>query len=236
MRRPALDFGSYRVLSFDCYGTLIDWESGILAAFESLLAGHGISAPDDELLRLYGELEREGQGKRPFLNYRRVLSRIVTGIGERLGFRPDAEELGMLAESMKRWRPFDDTVTALRALKERYRLAIISNVDKDLFDDSAKQLGVEFDWVVTSQEVGEYKPSLRNFRTALERMGVPKAEVLHVAQSLYHDVEPAQALGLSTVWVNRAGARSTPMRDARPDLEVASLVGLVGLMRRRDGG
>ena len=230
-----LDFGSYRVLSFDCYGTLIDWESGILAAFESLLAGHGISAPDDELLRLYGELEREGQGKRPFLNYRRVLSRIVTGIGERLGFRPDAEELGMLEESMKRWRPFDDTVTALRALKERYRLAIISNVDRDLFEGSAKQLGVEFDWVVTSQEVGEYKPSLRNFRTALERMGVPKAEVLHVAQSLYHDVEPAQALGLSTVWVNRAGARSTPMRDARPDLEVASLVGLVGLMRRRDG-
>ena len=149
-----------------------------------------------------------------------------------MGFRPDAEELGMLSDSMKRWRPFSDTVTALKFLKERYRLAIISNVDRDLFDGSAKQLGVEFDWVVTSQEVGEYKPSLRNFRTALQRMGVPKSEVLHVAQSLYHDVEPAQALGLSTVWVNRAGARSTPMRDVRPDLEVASLAELVEKIER----
>ena len=232
MRRPLLDFGSYRVLSFDCYGTLIDWEGGILAAFESLLMGRGVSVSDDELLRLYGEFEREGQGKRPFLSYRQVLSRIVSGLGERLGFRPDAEELGTLAESMKRWRPFDDTITALRALKEWYRLAIISNVDRDLFDASARQLGVDFDWVVTSQEIGEYKPSLRNFRTALERIGVAKSEVLHVAQSLYHDVEPAQALGLSTVWVNRAGARSTPLRDVRPDLEVSDLAGLVRLMER----
>lgn len=235
MRRPVLDFGSYRVLSFDCYGTLIDWEGGILAAFESLLMGHGVSVPDDELLRLYGELERDGQGHRPFQSYRQVLSGIVSGLGERLGFRPDGEELGILAESMKRWRPFGDTVDALRALKERYRLAIISNVDRDLFDASARQLGVPFDWVVTSQEVGEYKPSLRNFRTALERIAVSKSEVLHVAQSLYHDVEPAQALGLSTVWVNRAGARSTPLRDVRPDLEVRDLAGLVKLMERAEG-
>lgn len=232
MRRPVLDFGSYRVLSFDCYGTLIDWEGGILAAFESLLSGHGVSVPDDELLRLYGELEREGQRQRPFLSYRQVLSRIVSGLGERLGFHPDGDELGILAESMKRWRPFEDTVAALKALKERYRLAIISNVDRDLFDASAKQLGVPFDWVVTSQEVGEYKPSLRNFREALERIGVAKSEVLHVAQSLYHDVEPAQALGLSTVWVNRAGARSTPLRDVRPDVEVRDLAGLVRLIGR----
>ena len=133
---------------------------------------------------------------------------------------------------MKRWRPFDDTVEALRALKERYSLAIISNVDRDLFDASAKQLGVDFDWVVTSQEIGTYKPSLRNFRTALERIGVAKEEVLHVAQSLFHDVEPAQAMGLSTVWVNRAGARSTPLRDVRPDVEVRDLAGLVRLMER----
>lgn len=227
-----LDFGSFRVLSFDCYGTLVDWEGGILAALKPLLARHGISASNGEILRLYGELEREGQGHQPFLTYRQVLSRIVAGLGERLGFRPDAEELGCLADSMKRWRPFDDTVAALNLLKERYRLAIISNVDGDLFKASASQLGVKFDWVVTSEEVGEYKPSLRNFREALERMGVAKSEVLHVAQSLFHDVEPARALGLRTVWVNRAGARSTPLRDVRPDLEVADLGQLVGLIGR----
>ena len=204
-------------------------------ALKPLLSSHGITVPDDELLRLYGELEREGQGQRPFLSYRQVLSRIVAGFGRRLGFRPDAEELGMLADSMKRWQPFDDTVDALKALKERHRLAIVSNVDRDLFEASAKQLEVGFDWVVTSQGVGEYKPSLRNFRVALECMGVSKSKVLHVAQSLFHDMEPALALGLSTVWVNRAGARSTPLRDVRPDLEVKSLTELVGLMRKREG-
>ena len=227
-----LDFGSFRVLSFDCYGTLIDWEGGILAALKPLLARHGISASDGEILRLYGELEREAQGHQPFLTYRQVLSRIVAGFGKRLGFRPTEEELGCLADSMKLWRPFDDTVAALRVLKERYRLAIISNVDGDLFKTSASQLGVEFDWVVTSEDVGEYKPSLRNFREALDRMGVAKSEVLHVAQSLFHDVEPARAFGLRTVWVNRAGARSTPLRDVRPDLEVGDLGKLAGLLER----
>ena len=229
-----LDLSSFRVLSFDCYGTLIDWEGGILAALKPLLARHGVPASDGELLRLYGELEREGQGHQPFLTYRQVLSRIVAGLGERLGFRPEAEELGTLADSMKRWQPFDDTVSALRLLKKRAKLAIISNVDRDLFEASS-MLGVDFDWVVTSGEVGEYKPSLRNFRTALGRMGVPKGKVLHVAQSLFHDVEPARALGLATVWVNRAGARSTPLREVRPDVEVADLRELVGLMRRGGG-
>ncbi len=227
-----LELSSYKVLSFDCYGTLIDWESGISTALEPLLESRGISVPEGELLRMYGEMEREGQGQQPFLSYRKVLSRIVSGIGERMGFRPDEEELGILGDSVSRWRPFPDTVEALRKLKERYQLAIISNVDRDLFDGSASQLGVEFDWVVTSQEVGTYKPSLGNFRVALGRMGVAREEVLHVAQSLYHGVEPARAMGLSTVWVNRAGARSTPLRDVKPDLEVTDLAGLVRLMGR----
>ena len=230
-----LDFSSYRVLSFDCYGTLIDWEGGILASLKPLLVRHGVLASDGELLRLYGELEREGQGHQPFLTYRQVLSRIVAGLGVRLGFRPNSEELGRLVDSMKRWKPFDDTVSSLRFLKKRAKLAIISNVDRDLFEASSSMLGVDFDWVVTSEEIGEYKPSLRNFRMALSRMGIDKGEVLHVAQSLFHDVEPARALGLATVWVNRAGARSTPLRDVRPDVEVGDLGELVGLMRRGGG-
>ena len=230
-----LDLSSYRVLSFDCYGTLIDWEGGILASLKPLLARHGVSASDGELLRLYGELEREGQGHQPFLTYHQVLSRIVAGLGERLGFRPNSGELGILSDSMKRWRPFSDTVSALSSLKKQAKLAIISNVDRDLFEASSFMLGVDFDWVVTSGEIGEYKPSLRNFRVALDRMGVAKGEVLHVAQSLYHDMQPARALGLSTVWVNRAGARSTPLTDVRPDVEVADLGALVELMRRSEG-
>ena len=230
-----LDLSSYKVLSFDCYGTIIDWEGGILAALKPLLARHGVSASDREVLQLYGELEREGQGHQPFLTYHQVLSRIVAGLGKRLRFRPNSEELGALADSMKRWRPFNDTIPSLKFLKERCRLAIISNVDRDLFGASASMLGVDFDWVVTSEEVGEYKPSLKNFRIALDRMGIAKREVLHVAQSLYHDVDPARAMGLATVWVNRAGARSTPLRDVQPDLEVADLGELVGLMEQREG-
>ena len=180
-------------------------------------------------------MEREGQGHQPFLTYRQVLSRIVSGLGVRLGFRPNSEELGVLSDSMKQWRPFSDTVSSLRSLKKQAKLAIISNVDRDLFEASSSMLGVDFDWVVTSGEIGEYKPSPRNFRMALSRMGVAKGEVLHVAQSLYHDVEPARAMGLSTVWVNRAGARSTPLRDVRPDVTVADLGELVGLMRRGGG-
>ena len=221
---------AYRVISFDCYGTLIDWESGILAALRLLLHRHWISASDDELLRLYGQMEREGQAHRPFLTYRQILARVVEGMGKHLGFCPKADEMDTLSESMKRWQPFPDTVKSLRFLKARARLAVISNVDRDLFQDSAEKLGVEFDWVVTSEDVGEYKPSLRNFRVALKRMGVEKNEVLHVAQSLFHDVEPARTLGLTSVWVNRAGARSTPMLDVRPDLEVQDLAELVELM------
>ena len=147
-----------------------------------------------------------------------------------MGFCPTAADMTVLAESLKEWPPFQDTISALGSLKKRVMLAIISNVDRDLFAHSAAALEVPFDYVITSEDVEDYKPSLVNFRLALRRIGRHSSELLHVAQSLYHDVSPAKEMGLDTVWVNRSGARSTPNVDSRPDLEVPDLQSLAYLM------
>jgi len=229
---PAFGTG-IEVLTFDCYGTLIDWESGILSALRPLLLRHGAGAADGEILRLYGELEPEAEAG-PFADYRTVLSRVVTGMGRRLGFTPTPDELHTLAASLPGWEPFPDTVPALRALAARYRLGVISNVDDDLFAGTAARLGVTFDWVVTAQSVGAYKPSTAMFETALRRIGPPAGRVLHVAQSLFHDIAPARRLGLPAVRVNRrsgrAGPGATPRSDARADAEVADLAQLVRML------
>lgn len=220
------DFDAYEVLTFDCYGTLIDWERGILSALKPILANHGLRVPDGEILRLYGELEARIEAG-PYRGYRAVLREVVKCMGRRLGFTPSPEEEEALAASLPGWPPFPDTVEALRALERRYRLAVISNVDDDLFAGTAGKLGVEFDTVVTAEQVGSYKPSLRNFEAALERIGAPKERVLHVAQSLYHDIALAKSLGIATAWVNRRkgqdGPGATPPADAVPDLEAPDL-------------
>ncbi len=222
------------MLTFDCYGTLIDWESGITAALKPMLAIHNITLSDDQILTLYAEAEPKAQQQIGVATYREILARVVREIGERLEFTPSSAEESCLADSIKDWRPFSDTVEALQALKRRFKLAIISNVDDDLFADSAKRLQVEFDWVITSEQVGNYKPSHRNFEYAFEHIGVPTERILHVAESLYHDITPATALGLSNVWVNRhqgkEGAGATHTTDAKPDLEVPDLKTLVPLM------
>jgi 2-haloacid dehalogenase len=224
-----IDFGRKRVLTFDCYGTLIDWETGIVAALAPILAAHGVAADPERLLSLYGEVEAPLEHG-PFLPYRRVLMAALRGVGERLGVRPTEAEQARFAASVGDWPAFADTPAALAALQRRFKLAIVSNVDDDLFALSNPKLGVVFDWIVTAQQVGRYKPSLENFRHALARIGAPAGEVLHVAQSLFHDHAPAKQLGLDTVWVNRrggrAGAGATPRADARFDLEVPDLATL----------
>jgi len=143
------------------------------------------------------------------------------------GFTPSEAELATFSQSVKDWPAFPDSARALGALKTKYQLAIISNIDDDLFAYSAQRLQVPFDWVITARQARSYKPSLNNFRVAFERMGVPQNRILHVAQSLFHDIAPAKALGLATVWVNRrhdkAGFGATPPAEARPDLEVPDL-------------
>jgi len=227
-----LDFTRFQVLTFDCYGTLIDWETGIFGALRPILTAHRRTVTGAELLELYSELESQAeQGE--FRPYREVLQSVVRGFGERLGFVPSESEVRSLPESLANWLPFPDTVVALRKLKSRYQLAITSNVDDDLFAATAPRLEVQFDHVITAQQARAYKPSLRVFELAQERIGVKPDQWLHVAQSVYHDVVPAKSLGIATVWVNRPsprpGAGAAKAASAQPDLEVSSLKALADL-------
>jgi 2-haloacid dehalogenase len=227
-----LDFTHFRILTFDCYGTLIDWESGILAALRSILSAHKKTVPDSTLLSMYSELEARAEHAE-FRPYREVLQSVVGSFGERLGFTPTGEEVSSLPDSLAGWQPFPDTVAALRRLKTRYRLGIISNVDDDLFSSTAAKLEVKFDHVVTAQQARAYKPSLQIFKLAQEGMGIVREQWLHVAQSVYHDVVPAKSLGIANVWVNRSSIRpnagAAKACSAHPDLEVPDLRTLADL-------
>lgn len=231
-----LDFTRFEILTFDCYGTLINWEEGILGCLHRVLAAHGKDTDDATILQLYGEFEaRAEQGE--YRRYREVLQSVVQQFGERLGFAPTDGEVRSLPESLRDWRPWPDTTAALRELQSRFRLAIVSNVDDDLFAATQPQLGVDFDQIITAQQAGAYKPSLKMFELALRRVGVPAHCVLHVGQSLYHDVIPAQSLGLATVWVNRPSARAgvgaVKAAEGHPDLQVSSLAELAAVCGRR---
>ena len=230
-----LDFTRYEILTFDCYGTLIDWETGIFSALHRILSAHGKKIDDATLLKLYGDFEGQAE-QGAFQRYRDVLASVVSQFGDHLRFTPTAAERASLADSIANWKPWPDTVEALRRLKSRFRLAIISNVDDDIFASTAPQLEVQFDEVVTAQQAQAYKPSLKFFELALSRINAPAHRVLHVGQSIYHDVVPAQALGLATVWVNRPSARpgvgAVKAADAKPDLTVTSLAELAELALR----
>jgi 2-haloacid dehalogenase len=226
------DLTRFKVLTFDCYGTMIDWESGIFSALRPILAAHDKKITDSALLELYSELELSAeQGE--FLRYRDVLQSVVRGFGKRLGFLPTDAEIRSLPESLANWQPFPDTVAALRKLKSRYQLAVMSNVDDDLFAATAPKLGVAFSQVITAQQAGCYKPCMRIFKLAEERIGATREHWLHVGQSAYHDVIPAQSLGIATVWVNRRsprpGAGAAKAAAAKPDLEVPDLQTLAKL-------
>ncbi len=232
------DLSKFTVLSFDCYGTMIDWEAGIFSAMRPILAAHNKRVNDVTLLKMYSELELEAeQGK--YISYREVLQSVVRGFGEKLGFDPSEAEMRSLPESLATWQPFPDTVAALRELKTRYQLAVISNIDDDLFADTAPKLGVKFNQVITAQQALCYKPCKRIFQIAQDKLGVAPGKWLHVGQSIYHDVIPAQAMGIAAVWVNRPspreGAGATKAAAGKPDLEVASLKELVELVSSSEG-
>ncbi len=230
-----LDFERYKVLTFDCYGTLIDWESGILNALRPLLSAHQVQLADEQILAQYAEIESalEVGEYRP---YRQILAAVVQQFGERLNFAPTPAEAAALPDSVQNWLPFADTVAALQQLQQKYQLVILSNIDDELFAGSAKRLQVKFDQVITAEQIGSYKPALKNFETMMQRVGVPPAQILHVAQSIHHDIQPASSLGLSTVWVNRrqnqAGTGATPAAVAKADLTVESLQALASLAVR----
>lgn len=225
-----LDFRRFQALTFDCYGTLIDWESGLLGALRPLFRSHGKNLSDEQVLHIYGELEPKAQN--PYRRYHDVLAEVVHGFGERLGFAVSDAEAESLPKSLKDWLPFPDTVPALEKLKTKYRLAIISNTDDDLFAGTARHLKVRFDEVITAEQAKAYKPSQAPFQLALQRLGLPSERVLHVGQSIYHDVLPARSLGIATVLVNRRGFGATRPTEGAPDLKVPDLQTLASLAVR----
>jgi 2-haloacid dehalogenase len=233
-----MDVGSVRLITFDCYGTLIDWETGMLAALRPLFCRDGEVVSDEKLLEAYGEAEAEVEAG-PYQRYRTVLCETVQAMGRELGVEISAHDGRQFASSLALWEPFPDTAACLQALARRYKLGIISNIDDDLFAVTQKKLGVKFDLIVTAEQVQSYKPSLRNFQEALRRSGLSKDEVLHAGQSVYHDIVPASFLGIANVWVNRPsvrpGAGAAKPASAQPQFEVQNLNELLALMTNHSG-
>jgi 2-haloacid dehalogenase len=216
-----LDFSRFEWLSFDCYGTLIDWETGLLGYLRPLLQSKGCSTSDTRILALYSEFEPRQQAGH-YRSYREVLAGVVRDFAREFAFKVSDSEAAGLAESIRDWQPFADTVAGLERLHTRYKLAVLSNIDDDLFAYTAPKLEVRFDGVVTAQQVHSYKPSLNNFEALLRRYAIPRERLLHVAESLYHDVAPAHKLEISAVWVNRRQGReaaASKLAEVKPDLE-----------------
>jgi 2-haloacid dehalogenase len=252
----------FSALTFDCYGTLIDWETGILAALRPWTAAHRVEAGDEELLAAFGRAESRREAADPTSPYPRILAGVLEDLAEEFGVTASPEEFGVTASpeeaaafggSVKDWPAFPDSPEALAYLKRHYKLVIVSNVDRASFRHSNARLGVTFDAVVTADDAGAYKPAPNHFHLALAQlaeMGVAQDQVLHVAQSLYHDHVPAKRLGLRTMWVNRRAARPSgadaggggggatpaPPVPVTPDGEVPTLAALVDLHRgEREG-
>jgi 2-haloacid dehalogenase len=233
-----MDFSRFTAISFDCYGTLIDWEAGILPVLRTLLRNHNGSLHDAEILELYGEFEAQAESG-PYQSYRDVLQSVIRTFAHRFHFQASSSEIRSLHESVRAWPPFPDTVSALRELKKHYKLVIISNIDDDLFAETQKHIDVEFDAVITAEQARSYKPSINNFQLALQTLKLSPDRLLHAGQSIYHDVLPAQSLGISTVWVNRKSARpgigAVRAAAGKPDLEVPDLASLAtALLNVRD--
>ena len=227
-----LDFNDFDVLTFDCYGTLIDWETGLLTAFRAPLAAHGIAESDEDMLRAFARHEAELEAG-PYRRYRDVLGEVLKAMLTHFGEVASPDEVGAFGGSVADWPAFPDSVSALARLQSRFKLGVITNCDDDLFAASEARLGISFDWVVTAQQAKRYKPNPRGFELAFERIGLPPSRILHVAQSLFHDHVTAKRLGLSTVWVDRragrAGSGATPPANATPDLIVPDMASLAAL-------
>jgi 2-haloacid dehalogenase len=235
-----LRLSDFKVLSFDCYGTLIDWETGILAALAPLAAQCATPPAPDALLALYARLESAQEAETPDLIYRELLTRVHARIAAELGVTASAADNAAFGASIGAWPAFPDSPQALAELKRHFKLVILSNVDRDSFRASNARLGVAFDAILTAQDIGSYKPDARNFAALIARvaeLGHAKGELLHVAQSLYHDHVPAQRAGLKTVWIDRrggkgGGATPAPQGNVQPDARFTSLAALAEAHRR----
>lgn len=228
-----MNLGCVKILTFDCYGTLIDWESGIVGALQLILRRHGCEIEDEALLELYAREEAEAE-RPPFRPYRHVLREAARGVGRALEIEDGALE-NAIVDSLGGWPPFPDTVDALRRLQRRFRLVITSNIDRDLFALTSASLGITFDHVVTAEDVRSYKPSHGHWLRVMRDLNVDRNEIVHVAQSLYHDHVPARELGIRSVWINRRAGRkgsgATVPAEAGPDLTFTTLAQLADYLR-----
>lgn len=223
-------FNDCRALSFDCYGTLIDWETGILNALQPWCAWRGVELSTEQLLTLFSATEHLVEADMPTTRYPKVLAESLRRMADELGYAATADECEEFGASVGAWPAFADTALALRRLQERFRLIIVSNVDRASFAHSNRRLGVEFAMVVTAEDVGSYKPRLDHFHSMFARLpdvGVARNEVVHVAQSLFHDHGPARELGLPSVWIDRrhdrTGTGATPPINVEVALRFPSL-------------
>jgi 2-haloacid dehalogenase len=233
-----MKLSEFRVLTFDCYGTLVDWESGILGALRPWAQRAHIAPDDVELLSAFAEAESTVQAARPGVRYPEILREAHGLIAASFGVAHDERAAEAFGACVGDWPAFPDTRGALERLHRKHQLVVVSNVDRASFTKTQERIGVTFDAIVTAEEVGAYKPDLRMFRRALdvaEGLGASPAQVLHVAQSLFHDHVPAKQLQLTTVWVRRAsprpgfGAAPQPSRPVWPDIVVSTLAELADL-------
>ena len=232
----------FKALSFDCYGTLIDWEAGLTEALGPLADRAGVTA--QQLLDAFGPVEHEVEEAYPALIYSQLLEKVHEGLSERFGVTPVPAEADAFGASVGDWPAFPDSAEALAYLKQHFQMIILSNVDRKSFTGSNRRLGVEFDAILTAEEIGSYKPDLRNFDYLLARvgeMGIAKNELLHTAQSLFHDHVPANRMGIASAWIDRRhdkpGGGATIMPDPMPhfDFRFTSMGALADAHRAEQG-
>lgn len=236
-----LDLTKFSALSFDVYGTLIDWEAGIAAVLSEWAGRRGEGLDDEELLLAYADNEAAVERDYPGLAYPEVLQAAFRRTAAALGIPASDADVQALGKSVPDWPAFGDTHEALTRLQRHYRLIILSNVHEEGVAGSIERMGVDFDQVLTAEAIGSYKPAARNFEVLCERIGdldVEQSGLLHVAQSLFHDHVPAKAIGLDSVWINRRhdrpgwGATPDPGVSVTPDLEFTSLAAFADEVER----
>ena len=239
-----MKISDFSALTFDCYGTLIDWETGISVALNTWAKDRGVTADTASLLAAFGGFESKQQIAMPDALYPEVLAATLRDIGAQFGTEPTTAEQIAFGRSVQDWPAFPDSVEALTYLKRHYKLVIVSNIDRESFRFSNAKLEVEFDHIITAQDVGSYKPAPGHFTRMLSdlaEMDIGKDQILHTAQSLFHDHVPAKQFGLTTLWVNRqagrdGGATPTPSTPVKPDFEVPSMAAMVELHQQELAG
>ena len=227
-----MKLSNFTTLTFDCYGTLIDWESGMIAGLKSLTDRHSRELGRNEILELHGHYDASQQRQTPTKLYRDLLAVVYRRMAERWGVVVSWDECLRYGQSIKDWPAFPDSAEALRYLKQHYQLVILSNVDQASFAFSNEKLGVHFDAIYTAEDIGSYKPADANFDymlNHLQQIGVAKNQILHTAESLFHDHQPANRYGLNTCWIYRRhdqkgfGATQNPGEMPKIDFQFTSL-------------